>query len=85
MSSSELPFKTLVFAEAHRKRWAWFAERYDYIAAGILLPNMPKQYLGDKTFQLCRYCGRHEPEVTFKKKAHAFPELIGNKSLIDNC
>jgi hypothetical protein len=85
MKSTELPVGTLVFGKAQHKRLVWFAERYESITAGILLPNMPKQYLGDKACQLCRYCGKRGPEVKFKKKAHAFPELIGNKSLIDHC
>ncbi|WP_155628731.1 HNH endonuclease [Burkholderia stagnalis] len=35
----------------------------------------------------CRYCGKHEGEVKFKKVAHSFPELIGNKFLFsrDEC
>ncbi|WP_286863705.1 MULTISPECIES: hypothetical protein [unclassified Herbaspirillum] len=35
----------------------------------------------------CRYCGKVEGEVTFKKIAHALPELIGNKYLfsLDEC
>ena len=35
----------------------------------------------------CRLCGRSVPDVTFKKRAHAISELLGNKSIIlyDEC
>jgi len=35
----------------------------------------------------CRFCLKASPEVTFKKIAHAFPELIGNKTFVcvDEC
>lgn len=39
-------------------------------------------YLGEKG--RCRYCGKSTPEVTFKKVAHAIPELLGNKFLFSN-
>ncbi len=31
----------------------------------------------------CRFCGKNKPEVKFKSKAHAIPEFMGNKALID--
>ena len=38
--------------------------------------------LGDSTAKRkCRFCGRSEPEVTFKKVAHAIPHFIGNRTL----
>jgi hypothetical protein len=30
----------------------------------------------------CRFCGRGKPEASFRKKAHAVPEFLGNKTLI---
>lgn len=35
----------------------------------------------------CRYCGKDSSQVSFRKKAHSFPELIGNKYLFshDEC
>lgn len=46
--------------------------------------------LGNKVNRKCRFCGKQTPEVKFKQKTHAIPELIGNKTLIsmyecDNC
>ena len=42
-------------------------------------------YTGDS--KVCRFCGKAEPEVEFKKLAHAISESIGNKRLflIDEC
>ena len=38
--------------------------------------------LGDTAIKrTCRFCGRTEPEVTFKKVAHAIPHFIGNRTL----
>ena len=31
--------------------------------------------------QICRFCGRSRPEVSFRHGAHARPESLGNKSL----
>ena len=35
----------------------------------------------------CRFCGRQEPDTTFKQKAHAVPELLGANDyiIIDEC
>lgn len=41
-----------------------------------------KTYLGEKG--VCRYCGKNNSEVNFKKLAHAIPELLGNKFLFSN-
>lgn len=38
----------------------------------------------DKTKRICRFCGKSMPVVTFKKIAHAIPEGLGNKKIIDN-
>ncbi|SEB27550.1 HNH endonuclease [Paenibacillus sp. 276b] len=40
-----------------------------------------KMYLGSKENKVCRFCGLTYPEVKFKDKAHAVPELLGNKNL----
>jgi len=38
----------------------------------------------DKTKRICRFCGKSYPQVTFRKKAHAISESLGNKYLILN-
>lgn len=59
---------------------AYYEARYDIIGSWLIEPGM-KITLGSKTDRACRFCGKKEPEVTFKKEAHAFPELLGNKSI----
>jgi len=59
---------------------AYYGERYQ-IAVGYSYQPGKKIYLGNKTDQKCRFCGRMFPEVTFRKEAHALPEFVGNKSL----
>ena len=43
-------------------------------------------YIGEniKEKRICRFCGRSMPEITFKKKAHAIPKGLGNKTVFDN-
>jgi len=36
----------------------------------------------NKSKRICRFCGRKQPEVKFKKEAHAISEALGNKKLI---
>lgn len=43
-----------------------------------------KVYIGNKHNKKCRFCGKTEPEVTFKTIAHAIPEFLGNKKYISN-
>ena len=38
-----------------------------------------KVYFGSRKERKCRFCGKSEGDVTFKKKAHLVPELMGNK------
>lgn len=44
------------------------------------------KYIGepDKNKRVCRFCGQSYPIVTFKKKAHAISESLGNKLLFCN-
>ncbi len=70
-------------SERHRESATWFKERYEVIAKCHLVPTYRPEPLGDKTQRICRYCGKSQPEVTFKNDAHAFPEQIGNKTFID--
>jgi len=71
------------FGAKQTERMQWFSERYDDIANGVLAPG-GRIYLGDKTNRQCRYCGKTRPAVKFQKVAHAFPEQLGNKTLLDH-
>lgn len=56
----------------------FYAENYDQLFFEGLGSGGAPIILG-KAPQICRFCDRSEPAVTFKKKAHAAPELVGNK------
>lgn len=55
----------------------------NYIPIAVYHLNEEKEImLGDPTAKrICRFCGRSEPDVTFKKVAHAIPHFIGNRVL----
>ena len=36
----------------------------------------------DSNEKKCRFCGKKEPEITFRKKAHAISEMLGNRTLL---
>ena len=38
--------------------------------------------IDDKNLRVCRFCGKKMPEVSFKHKAHAISEALGNKGLV---
>ncbi len=46
-----------------------------------------RTFIGNKTNRKCRFCGKKENEITFKNKAHAISEGLGNKKvfLYDEC
>lgn len=56
---------------------------YECILSYNLNYNEPK-IIKDNNEKKCRFCGRKEPEVTFRKKAHAISEMLGNRTLFSN-
>lgn len=58
-----------------------FNEIYDLIGS---LETLPKDI---PNIRICRFCNKSEKEVTFRKVAHACPELLGQNNLIiyDEC
>jgi hypothetical protein len=64
------PDEVITFYETH----------YGLLGSWLLRPG-DKIMLGDKKKRVCRFCGKSPPDVTFKKVAHAIPELLGNKSI----
>ena len=62
----------------------WFSENYDLIAFNTVDQNSGKIVLEPDNELLCRYCGESDKRK-FSLIAHAFPELIGNKKIIDKC
>lgn len=58
----------------------FYQTHYDIIGQWFVRPG-DKIVLGDTSNRVCRFCGKQSPEVTFRKVAHAIPELLGNKSI----
>ena len=48
----------------------------------LLKPDNGVPVIGYSKNKTCRFCGKSEDEVSLKKKAHVFPESIGNKILL---
>lgn len=66
------------------KAAAFYDQHYSALIGPLFLRPSMKIVLGDEQNRLCRFCGRTEPDVTFKLEAHAIPEALGNKSIISN-
>lgn len=58
-----------------------FDEVYTLIGSSETLPNNVPDT------RICRFCGKNEDDVAFKKVAHACPELLGQNNLViyDEC
>lgn len=69
--------------EEMSRRIAWYDERYRPVRSGFLGQENGHKHANHDHTGRCRYCGKSAPEVTFRTKSHAFPEQIGNKTLID--
>lgn len=63
------------------KSLAHFRRNYDVLACHRLADGSRKVFLTEVAPGTCAYCGQSSPEVSFRKTAHAVPELIGNKWL----
>jgi hypothetical protein len=70
---------TSIIAESEAlKALQFYADNYTaLILAGLGSGNKPI-VLGSEPFE-CRFCGGKPPERTFRKRAHAVSELLGNK------
>lgn len=58
----------------------FFKENYEVIATYELIKGK-KIILGDKSERKCRFYGKGKGDVSFKSKAHAIPQLLGNNEL----
>lgn len=74
------PMSLNPFDETHQKAISFYTSRYALATPLFLRPGQ-KLYVGSKEHRVCRFCDRQKPEVTFRQKAHAIPELLGNKVL----
>lgn len=58
----------------------FYERHYEIIDQRFVHPGL-RITLGNKHAASCRFCRRAAPQVSFRKLAHAIPELLGNKSL----
>jgi len=50
--------------------------------SGMSLDNERVFYVPDHEQNHCRFCGKSVPDVSFRKKAHAVSEFLGNKLIL---
>ncbi len=62
------------------ERYKYYEDNYEPIAWHHL-DKGNKEYIGSNN-KICRFCGKGEPDVSFRTVAHAVPEFLGNKQLI---
>lgn len=75
--------KSSMLSEVQQGRVQWFEERYHVAASFNFNSESKKIHLGHGEPRVCRYCGKDADTTAFKKIAHAIPEHVGNKWLID--
>jgi hypothetical protein len=78
---TEFPGVIWANATAVAKNVKFFQDGYDIVVNRVMAARGPNEILGQKP-ELCRFCSRTKPQVTFRKEAHAVPELAGNGTLI---
>ena len=59
----------------------FYDQHYDFIVQYMLKSPGKDIFLPTAEQNACRFCKKKSPEVTFKLKAHAIPELLGNQTL----
>lgn len=64
-----------------RVRCKYYNDNYDAIFTYVHTAGKT-QLIKDPGERICRFCGKRYPDVRFRKKAHAIPELIGNKEFV---
>jgi hypothetical protein len=73
--------KKSVFDDAVR----YYRERYEEVVRFRLSGGCKKIHLRDhtdETSRRCRFCGLGKTDVTFRKRAHAAPEFLGNRDIL---
>jgi hypothetical protein len=87
-----LPIFSLLYSLKQGGQRDWLAKIYNDIFAGFVAKydvtsfqnNSEKRGVGetDKTKRICRFCNNKREKVTFKTRAHAISESLGNKNII---
>ena len=66
---------------AYEQAIEFYRRNYRGACVYLLSDDTESITLRNEGQQQCRFCGRQAPEVSFKRVAHAIPELLGNKKL----
>ena len=61
----------------------FYDQRYQAIKPSMR-PDRNRTKIGDKENQVCRFCKKSKPEVSFRSAAHAIPDSLGNRTLFTN-
>jgi len=71
------------FEKTYEQLFVGFLGKYDVLS---FQSDDRKTHVGesDKTKRVCRFCDNKREKVTFKNRAHAISESLGNKTLILN-
>lgn len=73
----ERSFSMIWNHEQNKESVLFYTENYEATIFDFV--QQSTQYVKDPIENICRFCGN---KGTFKKKAHAIPEAIGNKSIV---
>lgn len=60
---------------------AYHNDNYDIRVLCVFSPDRKLKYNKNEK-GVCRFCGKSEPEVSFKQEAHAISEFVGNHKLL---
>jgi hypothetical protein len=71
-------------SNANLERLEFYRENYRVVRNLEFVAKKPTRLADHRSpsERRCRFCRRSAPEVTFRNKAHAVPEFMGNKSII---
>lgn len=69
------------FKERFNKMLHNFAASYDHVVCYHLNEDKQTMLSDGDTPQKCRFCEKENPDVTFKKIAHAISHMVGNRVL----
>jgi hypothetical protein len=78
---TDFPGILLADAAAIAQNIDFFQDGYEFVVNRTIAARGHKEVLGKKP-EVCRFCTRMRPEITFTKEAHAVSELAGNRTLI---
>lgn len=81
----ELERIELTYDERERLANEHYARHYDVLVDYPFVTQRPRRLNDhdphDQAARRCRFCRRGHLDVTFEQKAHAVPEMLGNKSI----